>query len=168
MLSIHLYSPRTLVNVSLVPRKLLEYTSLQLTHIVTCARAWVKFMSSSGVQRSGTGSQTITGFGASRFIFRRAEFKEVQRDIHRAGEQTIWKDFDIRRYSGSESVSRRSFGVAYLKARFWFSSYPFQPLVVSRFGSFLNVHEVCHCFNCSRTSGGKSLPTSTIHPTVDD
>jgi len=87
-------------------------------HIVTWASACVKFMSSSGVQRSGTGSQTIIGFAASLFIRLRAVFKEVQRDTHRAGLQTMWNDFDISRCSGRDSVSMRSLGVVYLKARF--------------------------------------------------
>jgi hypothetical protein len=47
---------------------------------------------------------------------------EVTRSMQRVGEQTIWKDFANSSVGVSESASRRSLGVVYLKARIWLAS----------------------------------------------
>lgn len=112
--------------------------------ISTYGNAFVQFSSSSGVQRSGTGSQMKMGFsipGCKVLRFRRIA---SIRFMHRVGEQIRWNDFENRSGYVSECSSRRSFGVVYLKARFWFVSYPFHPLVVNLLLSTRTRQEVSH------------------------
>jgi hypothetical protein len=93
-----------------------------------------------------------------------------------------WNDFDHSKgVPASDSWSRRSFGVMYLKAaivshvhdvfdqrlpRCSFSPYPFQPLVVNLSGVSLTTAPVCHWLMDTRNSGGKSEPQSMTQPTV--
>lgn len=95
----------------------------------------MRFRSSFGRQRSGTGSQMKMGFSAWWLRDLRARRMVVTRLMQRVGEQIRWKDLESRRARGREVASRRSFGVTYLKERFSFSSKEFQPRVVSRDGS---------------------------------
>lgn len=86
-------------------------------HISTYGNALVVFSSSSGLQRSGTGSHIIMGFGAVGLSLFRARRIEVVRFMQRAGEQMMWKDLENRRSSVRWECSRRSLGVVYLNSR---------------------------------------------------
>ncbi len=79
----------------------------------------MQFKSSVGRQRSGTGSHMNRGFSTFGFKAFRARRMVVTRSMQRVGLQRRWKDLANRRVVGRESVVRRSFGVVYLKARFW-------------------------------------------------
>lgn len=134
--------------------------------ISTYGKAFVQFRSSVGVHKSGTGSQMNSGFSAYGFAALRFLRIPVTRSIQRVGEQTMWKDFENRRVGVRAFSSRRSFGVVYLKARFWFESYPFQPRVVRREGSVRIRTEVSQVEIWEEMVEGKSEPASIIQETV--
>lgn len=75
-----------------------------------------------GRQRSGTGSQMKSGFGADGLIDLRLRRMPVTREMQRVGEQTMWKDLENRRLGVRSSSEMRRFGVVYLNARFSSSS----------------------------------------------
>jgi len=82
----------------------------------------VQLRSSEGRQRSGTGSHMNKGFSAIGLIFFRRRRMEVTRSMQRVGLHIRWKDLENRRVGVRAFSSRRSFGVRYLNARFWFES----------------------------------------------
>lgn len=74
------------------------------------------------MQRSGTGSQMKRGLGGGEGRrVRRRERMLVTRLMQRWGEQMRWNDLDASRAGESRRslASRRSFGVVYLKERYW-------------------------------------------------
>jgi hypothetical protein len=88
--------------------------------ISTRGRVFVQLSSSSGVHRSGTGSQMKMGFeyvSGSAAALRRLVIW-VTSSWQRSGEQMRWNERDCRRQGVRSSAVRRFLGVRYLKERF--------------------------------------------------
>jgi hypothetical protein len=128
--------------------------------------ALVQFSSSSGVQRSGTGSHMNSGFSALGFTCFLRRRIVVTRLIQRVGEQIIWKDLEKRRVGVRSSASRRSLGVVYRKERTSEAEKEFQPRVVRRLGSVRKWEVVCQDWMRVVMGGGNSDPRSIIHDTL--